>query len=90
MLAVQRVGELDRRAIRESALERFSPVRMADEYVAAYRRVLAESRSGRAGQPSGPANGLASRPAPGAAHTAVDDAADELRFRIGREPAGRA
>ena len=57
MLAVQRVGELDRRAIRESALERFSPVRMADEYVAAYRQVLAESRSGRAGQPSGPANG---------------------------------
>jgi glycosyltransferase involved in cell wall biosynthesis len=72
-LAVQRVGELDRRAIRASALSRFSPARMADEYVAAYREVLAAQR--RSG--SGPD------------HTAADDAADGLRFRIGREPAGR-
>jgi glycosyltransferase involved in cell wall biosynthesis len=91
ILAVQRVGELDRRAIRESALARFSPARMADEYVAAYRQVLADSRSGRIGQPSGPANDPALRAsAPGPAHSAVDAAADELRFRIGREPAGRA
>ncbi len=76
---------------RASALERFSPARMADEYVAAYRQVLAEVRSGRGGPPPGPANGaLTGASAPSPAHTPVDDAADELRFRIGREPAGRA
>lgn len=47
-LAVGRVAELDRRAIRDSALARFSPARMADEYEAAYRRVLAESGALRA------------------------------------------
>ena len=41
-LAVQQVGELDRRLIRERALERFSPTRMAEEYEAIYRRVIAE------------------------------------------------
>jgi glycosyltransferase involved in cell wall biosynthesis len=41
-LAVQRVAELDRRLIRERALERFSPTRMAKEYEAIYRRVIAE------------------------------------------------
>jgi glycosyltransferase involved in cell wall biosynthesis len=41
-LAVDRVRELDRRRIRELTLERFSPVRMVDEYEAAYRVVLAE------------------------------------------------
>ena len=44
-LAVDRVRELDRQRIRDSALERFSPERMADEYEVAYRRVLAESRA---------------------------------------------
>ena len=47
-LAVGRVGELDRAAIRASALARFSPARMADEYEVAYRRVLAESGALRA------------------------------------------
>ena len=41
-LAVQQVGELDRKLIRERALERFSPTRMAEEYEAIYRRVIAE------------------------------------------------
>ena len=41
-LAVERVAELDRRLIRERALERFSPTRMVDEYEAIYRRVIAE------------------------------------------------
>ena len=49
VLAVERVGELDRTRIREDALARFSPARMADEYEAAYRAVLADGRStGRA------------------------------------------
>jgi glycosyltransferase involved in cell wall biosynthesis len=39
-LAVARVGQLDRSRIRERALERFSPERMADEYEAIYRRVV--------------------------------------------------
>ena len=41
-LAVQQVAELDRRLIRERALERFSPTRMAEDYEAIYRRVIAE------------------------------------------------
>ena len=41
-LAVQQVRDLDRRLIRERALERFSPTRMAEEYEAIYRRVIAE------------------------------------------------
>ena len=45
-LAVGRIAELDRSAIREQALRRFSPERMADEYETAYRRVIAERRSG--------------------------------------------
>jgi hypothetical protein len=40
-LAVEKVRELDRRRIRELTLERFSPVRMVDEYERAYRAVLA-------------------------------------------------
>lgn len=45
VLAMERVQELDRRAIRERTLERFSPGRMVDEYERAYRRVLAERAS---------------------------------------------
>src|SRR5215218_784568 len=43
-LAVQQVADLDRRAIREAALERFSPSRMACAYEAVYERILAEKR----------------------------------------------
>lgn len=38
--AVSRAGALDRRAISEDAARRFSVDRMADEYVALYRRIL--------------------------------------------------
>jgi glycosyltransferase involved in cell wall biosynthesis len=44
-LAVQRVTELDRRLIRERALERFSPARMTAEYLETYRAVI-EARRG--------------------------------------------
>ena len=46
-LAVEKIGELDRHLIRERALERFSPQRMADEYEMAYRQVLASRPSAR-------------------------------------------
>ena len=39
-LAVQKVEELDRTRIRERALERFSPMRMAREYEAVYEQVI--------------------------------------------------
>jgi glycosyltransferase involved in cell wall biosynthesis len=39
-LAVHRVRELDRRAIRKRALERFSASRMADEYEEVYRSLI--------------------------------------------------
>src|SRR5919198_610241 len=39
-LAVHRVRELDRRAIRKRALERFSASRMADEYEGVYRSLI--------------------------------------------------
>ncbi len=45
-LAVERVRELDRRRIRERALERFSPTRMAREYEAVYRRLVDDRRAG--------------------------------------------
>jgi glycosyltransferase involved in cell wall biosynthesis len=40
-MAVELCRDLDRAAIRERTIERFSPGRMVDEYEAAYRRVLA-------------------------------------------------
>jgi glycosyltransferase involved in cell wall biosynthesis len=46
-LAVDMVRDLDRRAIRERTLERFSPGRMADEYEAVYRRLVADRRRAR-------------------------------------------
>ncbi len=47
-MAVDKVRELDRRAIRERTLARFSPERMVDEYEAVYRRLVAERRAARA------------------------------------------
>jgi glycosyltransferase involved in cell wall biosynthesis len=47
-LAVQQVAELDRSRIRERALERFSPKRMAAEYETVYRQLVAE-RAGAGG-----------------------------------------
>ena len=62
---VERIGELDRRAIRRGALERFNAGRMTDRYEALYRRVafrgttipIAETGTGAAGDP--PAVGAA-------------------------------
>jgi len=39
--AIERAGELDRAAIRRSAIARFSVERMADEYLSLYRRIVA-------------------------------------------------
>ena len=45
--SVERVGELDRETIRQSVLERFSAARMADEYEAVYRSLIADPGDGR-------------------------------------------
>ena len=45
--AVQRVGELDRVAIRADAVRRFDSKRMVDDYVVAYERVILESERRR-------------------------------------------
>ena len=42
--AVARIGAIDRRAVREAVERRFSAERMADDYHALYRRVLAGNR----------------------------------------------
>ena len=99
VLAVERVGELDRTKIREDALARFSPARMTDQYEAAYRAVLpTRGRIGRAagrrrsgsrrcrGRRAGDAAGsTGSEPTRG-----VDDASDEHRSPAFREPLTRA
>jgi glycosyltransferase involved in cell wall biosynthesis len=41
--AIKRVGQLDRRIIRDVAVQRFSKHRMVDEYVAVYRHAIAEN-----------------------------------------------
>ncbi|MEH3048419.1 glycosyltransferase family 4 protein [Sphingomonas adhaesiva] len=40
--AIARVGEIDRAACRRAVAERFSVARMADDYIALYRRILGE------------------------------------------------
>ena len=45
VLAVARVGDLDRQLIRQRALERFSPARMVDDYEVVYRRLIGAGRS---------------------------------------------
>jgi glycosyltransferase involved in cell wall biosynthesis len=42
--ALRRVGELDRRACRGAAEQRFSMARMASDHLALYRRVLGTGR----------------------------------------------
>ena len=51
-LALERVGDLDRAAIRRRALERFSPDRMASDYERVYRSVI-EARRGVAHRSNG-------------------------------------
>jgi glycosyltransferase involved in cell wall biosynthesis len=43
--AIRRVGQLDRRTIRDEVLRRFSSDRMVDDYVAVYRYAMAEYES---------------------------------------------
>lgn len=50
-LALERVTDLDRGEIRRRALERFSPSRMAADYEAVYRSVIA-ARDGNASRPT--------------------------------------
>jgi glycosyltransferase involved in cell wall biosynthesis len=49
--SVERVGELDRDAIRSNVIDRFSAARMADQYEAVYRSMTADRGDGR-GDPS--------------------------------------
>jgi glycosyltransferase involved in cell wall biosynthesis len=51
---VPRVGDLDRVAIRESVIDRFSASRMADGYEALYERLVAEASGDEAGEAVGP------------------------------------
>ena len=81
VLAVERVGELDRTRIREDALARFSPARMTDQYEAAYRSVLADVRR----QPLGRWNDHGPDPA-----AAEVDGLDALGPHGGRRRVGRA
>ena len=53
VLAVERAAELDRRLIRQRALERFSPERMVDDYEQVYRRLIGAGRSGNLAVVSG-------------------------------------
>ena len=41
--AIERLGEIDRRACRRAVEDRFTVDRMADEYLALYRRILAQA-----------------------------------------------
>ena len=43
--AITRVGQLDRRTVRDVAVQRFGSDRMVDEYVDVYRHVIAESET---------------------------------------------
>ena len=61
---VPRIEELDREAIRDSVLDRFSATRMADGYEAIYRRVLdpgAAAEANGTGEPQGRVVDMASR-----------------------------
>ena len=58
-LAVQQVGDLDRTKIRERALERFSPKRMAADYEAVFRQLIDERRGADAPPDPRPAGATA-------------------------------
>ncbi len=38
--AIERIGEIDRVAVRQAIVDRFSVDRMADAYIALYQRIL--------------------------------------------------
>jgi hypothetical protein len=50
---VDRVDDLDREAIRQAVIERFSATRMTDGYEAVYRRMLGGSAAGHDDASSG-------------------------------------
>jgi len=58
--AIPQVGQLDRRTIREIAVQRFSSDRMVDEYVDVYRHAIAEHDRGSVCRPVNVATGLES------------------------------
>ncbi len=65
-MAIERLGSLDRRQIRQRALSRFSPGRMVDAYEQVYRRVI-EEHLGRRDRPSrGGPTGASALPEDGA------------------------
>ena len=76
---VERVGELDRAAIRAAVLDRFSATRMATRYEALY--VAATDRSRTSDQPTLVAVG----PGPSRATTAAQDLRDRFGERLTRE-----
>jgi glycosyltransferase involved in cell wall biosynthesis len=51
---VPRIAELDRKAIRNSVIDRFSATRMADGYEALYRTLLEKGDEGETGEAVGP------------------------------------
>ncbi len=57
----ERVPTLDRLAIRQGVLERFSAQRMADGYEAVYGQLLASGSAGGSGGPASPPEALAER-----------------------------
>jgi glycosyltransferase involved in cell wall biosynthesis len=61
---VPRVEELDRQAIRDSVLDRFSAGRMTDGYEAVYRSILAGGDAAEDGGPSAPGSGRSLQPLP--------------------------
>ena len=66
-LAVERVTELDRKAIRTGTLQRFSPARMVDDYERVYRALIEEHGAGR-GTAVGPGRPAAARRGRDGAH----------------------
>jgi glycosyltransferase involved in cell wall biosynthesis len=55
-LAIRFARELDRKLVRSSAISRFSPGRMADEYERAYERVLGATSDGTTSEPGSAAD----------------------------------
>jgi len=49
--AIMRIGQLDRRAVRDVAVQRFDKDRMVDEYVAVYRHAITEQEPRSSGRP---------------------------------------
>jgi glycosyltransferase involved in cell wall biosynthesis len=55
-LAIDRVRDLDRKAIRRRAIERYSPGRMADDYEVVFRNLLEARRPAQTASPTATAS----------------------------------